>query len=250
MTVLQGSQTNQSSPEMAAHPQVARAEYTLRNSPIHHWPFPHTLIRPILPDDYYNAMVSAYPDDDAFTPLNDYYPDRGAVFLTPDREGGTDDLARLDDRQRAFWEDFVHAFGGDRFRRVLLESLGGPELAESHLSRTRSLIHLSLDRVGYQIQPHTDIAAKIVTALFYLPDEDDLSAEKFGTSVLVEREGRERLDVRDWERYDTAFTAPFLSNTLFAFKVGDASWHGVHPIDQSVRRRSIQFFVILNDYTN
>jgi len=245
MALLQESDPSKTPVESSHNSEVACAEYALRNASINHWPFSHALIRPVMSAGYYREMVESFPEDDAFTPLSSFYPDRGAVYLTPDREDGNDDLSRLDPNQRAFWAEFVEMFGGERFRKVLLETLGGLELVESHLSRTHSLIHLSLDRVGYQIQPHTDIATKIVTAIFYLP-EDDAAVAKFGTSILVEREGKAGLDRRDWARYETAFTAPFLENTLFAFKVGDSSWHGVRPIDHPIRRRSVQFFVMLD----
>lgn len=225
----------------------AAAEYNLRNKPIMRWPYSHTLVNSFFEKEYYCEMISAFPDDDAFTPLNKYHPDRGTVFLTPDRENGTDDLAQLDDHQREFWGCFVRMFGGGEFRRALLETLGGSGLVDSHFAQTRSLIHLSLDRKGYQIRPHTDVASKIVTALFYLPDEDDFEAAEFGTSVLVERNGSENSDPHDWSGYDTAFTAPFIANSMFAFRVGENSWHGVKPVSKPIRRRSIQYFVILND---
>ncbi len=225
---------------------LASAEYALRNTPVNHWPFVHTLVRPILPENYYQQMIDAFPEDEVFVPLSEYHRDRGAVFLTH-RDAGDDDLDRLDAHQRIFWEGFIETLGSTRFRKALLETMGGPELVESYLHRTRSLIHLSLDRFGYQIRPHTDIAQKIVTALFYLPDPNDQSLESFGTSVLVEKEGVEEADPHDWNKYECAFTAPFIANSLFVFKVGDASWHGVKPIAQPIRRRSVQCFIVLDE---
>jgi hypothetical protein len=226
--------------------QLAAAQYALRNTPVNNWPFVHTLVRPILPADYYQQMVDAFPEDEKFIPLSEYHPDRGALFLTH-RDAGDDDLDRLSADQQLFWKDFVQTIGSEQFRKALLETMGGPELVDSHLTRTRSLIHLSLDRFGYQIRPHTDIAQKIVTALFYLPDPNDHSLANFGTSVLVEKEGMDETDPHDWNKYECAFTAPFLANSLFAFKVGDSSWHGVKPIAEPIHRRSVQYFVILDE---
>ncbi len=225
---------------------VVHAEYMLRGAPVKTWPFAHAVVRPIFPAWYYDRLLSAFPEDGAFTPLNQYHPDRGALFLTH-RADGTDDRARLDDEQRVFWESFIRDFSSERFRRALLEVVGGPSYADRYLARSRSLIHLSLDRCGYQIAPHTDVAAKIITAVFYLPDIDDLSNEPFGTSVLVQRPGAEAMNPHDWARYDIAYTAPFLANTMFTFAVGSNSWHAVKQVDRPSRRRSIQYFVVLDE---
>jgi len=230
-----------------ANSDAAYTEYQVRNKTINHWPYPHTLINPIFTDAYYSEMLDAFPGDDAFKPLNEFHADRGAVFLTPDRDGEKSDLDHLDEYQRAFWQQFLDFFGSDRFREALLMLLGGPELVTSHYAITRSLIHLSLDRKGYQIHPHTDVARKIVTVLFYLPDIDDRVVRRYGTSVLAERPGQEHLGPHEWERYDTVFTAPFVANSMFAFRVGDRSWHGVEPVQDPIRRRSIQYFVVLNE---
>lgn len=225
---------------------AAHTEYLLRNTPARDWPFAHTLIRPIIPSAYYRQMIDAFPSDECFLPLNEYHPDRGAVFLTPDREGGTHDLGLLNETQRRFWAGFIEGFSSEPFRSALLGCLGGQELVRSHLENTRPMIHLSLDRKGYQIRPHTDVAQKIITALFYLPDPDDETLAAYGTSVLAQRGDTSHLDPHDWDRYNTVFTAPFVPNSMFAFRVGSDSWHGVHRVDRPIRRRSIQYFLILD----
>lgn len=225
---------------------AVHAEYMLRGSEVRVWPFAHTVVRPIFPAWYYEKLLAHFPADEAFSPLNKYHPDRGALFLTH-RGDGTDDRARLDDDARAFWDGFIDEFSSPRFRRALLECVGGPSYPDRYLARSRSLIHLSLDKCGYQIAPHTDVATKIITAVFYLPDVDDRSNEAFGTSVLVQKPGMEQTNPHDWSRYDVAYTAPFLANTVFTFAVGTNSWHAVKPVDRPTRRRSIQYFVMLEE---
>lgn len=225
---------------------MVHAEYMLRGASVKSWPFSHAVVRPVFPTAYYDQMLSNFPEDGHFTPLNKYHPDRGALFLT-DRGDKTDDLGCLPGDQRAFWSAFVESFGSDRFRRALLDVIGGPNYADRYLSRSRSLIHLSLDKAGYQIAPHTDVAKKIITAVFYLPDHDDRSNEAFGTSVLVEKPGAAHLGPQEWEKYEVAYTAPFRANTVFTFAVGSNSWHAVKPVDRPTRRRSIQYFVLLDE---
>jgi hypothetical protein len=91
------------------------------------------------------------------------------------------------------------------------------------------------------------VAKKIVTAVFYLPDVGDFTNEPYGTSVLVQKPGSEEMNPQDWNRYDIAYTAPFIANSLFTFAVGTNSWHAVKPVDKPTRRRSIQYFVFLNE---
>lgn len=222
------------------------AEYVLRNAKVNTWPFRHAVVRPIFPAWYYEQLLANFPADEAFKPLNQYHPDRGAVFLS-DRGDGTDDLGTLNASSGKFWKGFIESFGADRFRAALLDCIGGESFVDRYLSRSRALVHLSLDRCGYQIAPHTDVAKKIVTAVFYLPDVGDVSNEAFGTSVLVQKPGAEGMNPQDWNRYHNAYTAPFIANTLFTFAVGTNSWHAVKPVDKPVRRRSIQYFVFLND---
>lgn len=237
-------------PPSPGNPYVERpavyAEYMLRGAAVRSWPFSHAVVRPIFPADYYGQLLEHFPEDGLFTPLNKYHPDRGALFLT-DRGDGSDDMPRLSREQQEFWGTFARDFGGDRFRHALLDVIGGPTYADRYLSRSRALVHLSLDKAGYQIAPHTDVAKKIITAVFYLAEPGDLSNEAYGTSVLVERPDGADRGPQDWERYDVAYTAPFVSNTVFTFAVGSNSWHAVKPVDRPTCRRSIQYFVFLQD---
>lgn len=227
--------------------RLMQSVYSIRNGTLRAWPFPHMLIPNIFTAIDYQRILEMFPDDAAFTPLNEYHPDRGAVYLTPETPGGRDDRDKLSDDQRVFWDGFLNQFGSQPFREALLWGVGGQELVDSHLAMTRSYIHLALDKKGYEIRPHTDIAKKIVTALFYLPEPGDVSVLPFGTSVLREREDAQSLNPHDWDRYDTVFTTEFSPNTMFTFKVGPDSWHGVKPVTTPVRRRSIQYFVMLDD---
>lgn len=221
--------------------------YSIRNGTLRVWPYPHMLIPNVFTPHDYQHILDMFPNDGVFSPLNEYHPDRGAVYLTPETPGGRDDRGKLSEDQCAFWQGFLDQFGSQSFREALLWAVGGQSLVDSHLAITHSYIHLALDKKGYEIRPHTDISNKIVTALFYLPEPGDTSVLPFGTSVLREREYAQDLNPHDWDRYDTVFTTEFSPNTMFAFKVGPDSWHGVKPVTNPVRRRSIQYFVMLDD---
>ena len=225
---------------------LAHAEYTLRTTTLQTWPFRHAVVEPVFPRWYYQQLITNFPEQSAFTPINEYHPDRGGLFLT-DRGDGTTDLDRIEGDTHAFWTDFVDRFCTERFRRVLLETVAGPESAAANLSRTRSLVHLSLDQGGYKIDPHTDIDRKVVTAVIYLPDYGDERVAPYGTSVLVEKPGTTIENEQDWDRYEVARTASFAANTMFTFARADNSWHAVKPVEAGIERRSIQYFVFIDE---
>lgn len=225
---------------------LAYAEYSVRNADVNRWPFRHAIIEGLFSDSYYRQLLDHFPAQEFFEPLNAYHPDRGAVFLT-DRGDGTDDISKLPKENQIFWQQFVDCFATDRFRAALLETIGGPGCAERFRARTRSLVHLSLDRGGYKIDPHTDIDRKIVTAVIYLPEYGDRVVEPYGTSVLVERPDPVDDNEQRWDNYEIARTAKFRPNTLFTFERADHSWHGVQPVTRGIERRSIQYFVFADE---
>lgn len=95
------------------------------------------------------------------------------------------------------------------------------------LSRDLLLIR---DQPGYAIAPHTDSVNKVISGLFYLPDDNSLISE--GTSIFTPKEvGFECPDGRHYkfEDFDKVWTAPFKRNSLFLFKRTNNSFHGVEP---------------------
>jgi hypothetical protein len=94
------------------------------------------------------------------------------------------------------------------------------------------------DVTNFNIGPHTDAPHRLLSLLFYCPDDDALS--HLGTSIYVPRDleftcdGGPHYPHRLFNRVKTMEYKP---NTLFAFVKNDRSFHGVEPIgDPNVLR--------------
>jgi FkbM family methyltransferase len=86
------------------------------------------------------------------------------------------------------------------------------------------------DFEGYQIPPHTDSLRKIITALIYLPEDNNMQEE--GTTIFVPKQkgytdttGRHH----SFDEFEAYKTMPFKPNSMFAFARTDNSFHGVFP---------------------
>lgn len=86
------------------------------------------------------------------------------------------------------------------------------------------------DYEGYQIPPHTDSLSKVISALFYLPENDSMSEE--GTSLYVPKKEGFVCDTGrhyNFDDFEKVWTAPFKPNSCLIFARTDNSFHGVEP---------------------
>lgn len=103
-----------------------------------------------------------------------------------------------------------------RFRAILERKFGVKAKTEEAF--------LLRDSHGYQIPPHTDTPAKVMTALFYLNDAEE------GTSLYEPRKaGFKSTDGLHLprEKFKKVTTIPFKAGTMLAFARTDDSFHGV-----------------------
>jgi hypothetical protein len=149
------------------------------------------------------------------------------------------DAERLDAQQRALWGPLAgHLLGPGfiraliaRFRPALVERFGAdldaPDFVERRLDPKFMLV---LHEPGYSLGAHTDMAWKVLTAVFYVPEPGDHDA--IGTALYLPRD---RGFVSDGSRhYDPAgfahvATVPYRPNTAFVFARGAHTFHGVEP---------------------
>lgn len=91
---------------------------------------------------------------------------------------------------------------------------------------------------GYRIKPHPDGQPRVVTLMFYLPEDD--SRPDLGTSVY---EDRGKLADLVGRRYKEVYRFPFLHNSLAVFAVNDLpqkrSMHGRELVTTKGERNSI-----------
>lgn len=234
--------------------RVARAELVTD-------PFPYIVVDDVFPSDYYTQMLASFPTAESLVPLgqsgrvpSSAYKERHVVLFKED------DFARLQPEQRAFWDamagwmysdPFINAFV-TKFAAALQPRLAKILAADGAL-KSRGDALLVEDHTRYAIGPHTDAPHRLVSFLFYLPEND--SMKDLGTSIYRAKDP----DFVCWggphhpfEPFERVRTIDFLPNRLVAFPKTERSFHGVEAITrEDVRRRLlINNIRLLNSVTH
>ncbi|MBI1190523.1 MAG: hypothetical protein GC200_07585 [Tepidisphaera sp.] len=214
-------------------------KYMIANTPVRPYPFPHMQVNGVFPEYYYRQMLANYPAAGFFESRIEGYPERGTIELHDPAS-----VARLPRQQRDFWQWFMNSFGSRDFMSFVLECYApvlGPRFGHS----VKPVAYLFRDTGGYGIGPHTDTLKKVVTMLFYLPEDE--SQRGAGTSIVVPTDAKgyshHPTGHESWDAYRPAKTIEFLPNTLASFLVTDRSLHAVRPTPPGSVRQSLQFFI-------
>lgn len=215
--------------------------HSIANAEHHDAPFPHALADNVFPEDVYRELLAAWPSVDCLTPLvlADYtYPNRHGAQLNDEW------LVTLDEKPRNVWRNLRDVLVDRAFVGQLVRRFPG---ARERVAQSRKKLILDLrlfeDHSDYALGPHTDAEHKLLTALFYLP-EDDAQAH-LGTAIYRSRasdrrgEGHRHYDRADFDLVDVI---RFLPNRLFMFVRNDVSFHGVETIAQSERPRRLLIY--------
>jgi hypothetical protein len=200
-------------------------------------PFPHFYLRPALPD----PLVAFLSSDAGYLyktmkeqgrAAGEMYPQRlvmtQAKLMDPAETGPAHETWRwiaLELFGTAFMARFTARFGQAIMRT--LRMCHGPVRSRV----LRSEIMMMRDGETYSIGPHTDAPHKLVTIMYYLPDNDD--NPDIGTSVFLpkDRSFRSMKSTHfDFALFDKVKTAPFVRNAMLGFVKTDYSWHGVESV--------------------
>ena len=105
------------------------------------------------------------------------------------------------------------------------------------------------DFSNYAITPHTDTPKKLVSLLFYLPEDESMKA--LGTSLYAPIDPNFRCEGRKHHAFG-AFkritTMPYLPNTLFGFFKTDNAFHGVERIEMPrIQRDSVLYNIYVRN---
>jgi hypothetical protein len=223
----------------------------IAGAPVRGTPFPHCVIDGVFPAEFYEDIIDAWPEDAEFMSLSDTgrvtgkYDERKVVLLP----GG---LARLAPARRDFW---AKVFSWLESRRVVSAVVGkfrgeleatGFNVTERPVSGDALIVS---DRTLYSLGPHTDSPRKVVSALFYLPE--DATFKSFGTSFYEPLDGNFRCPGGPHYKrqgFRLVETIPFLPNRLVMFPKSDCCFHGVEPVDlPGIDRRLLIFDVFRAD---
>ena len=190
-------------------------------------PYEHVYIENVFPLWYYDLLLAELPEDQSYT-------DRTFDNRAMTRQAS---LAKLG----PFWHDLTRWMLS---RECLVPIMDLFSTLDHNRGGLGFDLRLVRDSRGYCIKPHTDIKAKAMSLLFYLPSDNERS--EIGTRVYVPKEKGFTSDgTRRYEfaEFDSIYTAPFLPNSMFGFPRSDVSFHGVPPIE--VTRRDV---LLLNAY--
>lgn len=225
-------------------------KYRIANARVREYPYPHFFVEDVFPDAYYQQILELWPGMEYFRSIADTgrvtgYKERHIISLLSLDEKGPDWAAL------SFWQEFSRWFCGPSFLQFLVRHyqpwiLRGRSLG-SQINVTADGL-LVQDHSKYAIGPHTDAAHRLVSTLFYCPQ--DSSQRHLGTSVYVPKDGSIKPGIsaghHPHEKFIRVETAPFIPNSMFGFVVGPNSYHGVEQIlEEDVKRNVILHFAKL-----
>ena len=231
----------------------------LDRTPVCDSPYSHFYMDGIFPDDVYAQMMANMPAPSLYKPLsatkhrNEQGVSTRDVF--PLSGSGT---AVLPEPQRKLWEGVATALAAQELKRMVFRKLSADlslrfgvrrEAVEEIVSYTKPSLFRDLE--GYEIPPHPDGRAKIVTMQLYLPV--DRSQLNLGTAVY-KRSLTSLKGLFSWHgRFEKVKQFAFLPNSGYAFAVSNSfsrkSWHGREqlPPGSGVRNSILNIFFATPD---
>ncbi len=222
-------------------------------------PYSHFYLDSIFPDDIYAEMMAAMPAPQNYQPLSLKKHQNAAGVSTRDvLPLSSEGLSRLPPAQRRLWSGVAAALSAPELKVAVFRKLATdlarrfhcpPQDVEQIVSYTKP--SLFRDREGYEIAPHPDGRAKIVTMQIYIPA--DRSQLDLGTAVY-RRRFKSLEGLFSWHgRFDKVKQFAFQPNSGYAFAVsnslGKKSWHGREqiPAGSGVRNSILNIFFAEKD---
>ena len=225
--------------------------YQIANAPMRTYPFPHLYVEEVFPRDFYAGLRRNWPTADQLVSLRStgrVYPGYSAErFVMPLRK---DEVDKLPHEARVLWTELAEwLVVKHRFLQSVIEKFDahvrqrfGERLAEVGFYGESLVVR---DRTNYTLGPHTDAPHRLVSLLFYCPDDE--SRKHLGTSIYTPIEpgftctGEEH---HPYDRFRKVMTMEYRPNTLFAFFKTDHSFHGVEPIGDAEVLRDLLLYDI------
>ena len=226
------------------------------SSELIHTPFDHKFVENVFPKDFYKKIISNIPSKSDFVPIVEtglvgkgYSPER-FVFNLLD----TQLIAKLDLERRNFFRSLLDIilskelfisitsqfFNTLKKRIDNFSELEKKQLGTSDLKFTKRTA-LIKDFTKYSLGAHTDAIHKLISFLFYLPSDDNLS--KVGTSLYESK--KDVIHHRHHSREDTnklfnkIKTCPFIPNSVLVFPRTHNSFHGVEEVNIEQKERNL-----------
>jgi hypothetical protein len=228
-----------------------RVSYRLQSERLRTFPFEHFFIDQLFDREISGNIREYWPCPESFDSIASTkrvsagaYKQRKIISLEEYVGAGSGDSPT-----KSFWKTFHKAFGGDEFLSEIINWLWPSIRSVRELPDTINLaseIVLTDDEVGYALTPHTDAPSRLVTILFFVPENGN--SEFAGTSLYVRKDnsvpGKISAVHQPRDQFDRVFTAPFRPDSALGFIVGPTSYHGVEPLRElPTSRRQIQYCI-------
>jgi hypothetical protein len=227
--------------------------YQIANAQMREYPYAHIYVENVFPEEFYSRMRTNWPATSSLVSLADTgrvskgaYPER---FILPFTQL---ELLKLGEERSPFWLDFGDWFLGNRFMTAVIDKFAQhvhARFGDMMYQNTYSVDSLIVrDLTNYSIGPHTDAPHRLLSLLFYCPDDN--SRSHLGTSIYVPNDPDFRCSGGPHyphNRFRKVRTMDYRRNSLFAFIKSDRSFHGVDPIgDQAVGRDVLLYDIRVN----
>lgn len=213
-------------------------------------PYAHIYVENVFPEDFYAEMRAHWPSSSSLVSLADTgrvpkgaYPER---FVMPFLR---EEVAKLEPRLQPFWYAFGDWLLAHRFMNTVIGKFERPvheRFGDEMFENTYGVDALVVrDLTNYSIGPHTDAPHRLLSMLFYCPDDD--SRSHLGTSIYVPRDPDFRCaggPHYPHDRFTKVRTMGYRRNALFAFIKNDYSFHGVERIDDENVQRDVLLYDI------
>jgi hypothetical protein len=209
--------------------------YELGNSQIREFPYPHFYLQNIFPADFYEKIQKNLPTTSELWPIEQKrnvkgYKERFVCCFDDES------LSSLTPEKSIFWKEFRDTYLRGAFGSLLMGKFH--ELISTRFNGRTDLefydeLLLVYDVKNYHLGPHTDSPKKVITVLFYLPE--DASHESLGTSIYLPNDPSFQCSGGPhYRREDFAKikTMPFLPNSVFGFFKTNNSFHGVERLTE------------------
>jgi hypothetical protein len=221
--------------------------YNLANAPVRGYPYPHTYVPDVFPQNFYSELQRNIPDPKVMIPIAEArgvkgYDQRFVLDLKSER------VETLPDDKKRFWKEFAGWLLSGRFRQAVMTKFA--PLIEQRFRGAQGVEFydealLVEDITKYALGPHSDATRKVVTLLFYLPKDE--SQSHLGTSIYLPNDpnftcqGGPHYQFKDFTRL---ITMPFKPNALFVFFKTANSFHGVEPVTDPDTKRWLLLYDI------
>jgi len=207
--------------------------YEFGNAQVREFPFPHFYLQEAFPPDFYQKIQKNLPNTSDLCPIAEKRPVNGykeRFVCCFDDES----MSSLTPEKSIFWRGFRDSYLRGAFGSLLMNKFSGfinarfEGSADLEFYDELLLVH---DVKDYQLGPHTDSPKKLITVLFYLPD--DKEHEFMGTSIYLPKDpsfqcpGGPHHNHGDFVKVKTM---PYLPNSAFCFLKTNDSFHGVEKL--------------------